>query len=113
MKNNKLDFNMDLLEEESKEEVKLVELDLNKMRAKIPTFTSEKLSEMIVVERYIGFHPDVSVMAMEELARRREEGDPFPFEDYIQKSFNSLPQLNFNLLDLRSVLLNAINTNKK
>lgn len=103
------DFDLD-----SKEEIPSVSLDLDKIRTMIPTYSSEKLSEMIVVERYIGFHPEVSVMAMEELAKRRMEGDPFVFENYIDQSLKSLPKLDFNLLDLRTVMLNAIgNVNSK
>lgn len=97
------DFDLD-----NKEPVQLRSLDIDKVRRQIPSYSSEKLSEMIVVERYIGFHPEVSVMCMEELAKRRLEGDPFPFEDFIDKAFNSLPKLDFKTQDLRNVLLNAI-----
>lgn len=112
MTKNKFDFNMDTIEAESKGPVQPIELNLEKIRTNIPNYTSEKLSEMIAVERYIGFHPEVSVMCMEELSKRRQAGDPFPFEDYIDNSLSGLPKLDFNMLDLRSVLLHAINTNK-
>lgn len=102
------DFDLD-----NKEEVKLRALDLDKVRNQIPSYSSEKLSEMIVVERYIGFHPDVSVMAMEELAKRRIDGDQFPFEEYIENSLASLPKLDFKNLDIRNVLMNAIPKKQK
>lgn len=104
---------IDDLDLDNNEEIKMRTLDVNKVRNHIPTYSSEKLSEMIVVERYIGFHPDISVMCMEELAKRRMEGDPFPFEDYIENAFNSLPSLDFKILDLRNVLINAISKKPK
>lgn len=106
------DFEIDLDDPESNKEIKMVNLDLDLIKSNIPTYSSEKLSEMIVCERYLGFHPDVSVMCMEELARRRMTGDCFAFEDYIENALKKLPKLDFNVMDLRGVLLNAINVNK-
>lgn len=83
-------------------------LDLDLVRTKVPTYTSEKLCEMIVCERYFGFHPDVSIMCMEELAKRRINGDNFPFEDYIEQAYAGLPKLQFDAPDLRAVLHNVI-----
>ena len=94
-------------------ETKNVALDLDLIQSKVPSYSSEKLCEMIVCERYFGFHPKVSVMCMEELARRRIDGNNFLFEEYIENAFNTLPKLEFGLPDLRHVLLNAINHNKK
>jgi hypothetical protein len=89
---------------DSTEPIKEVKLDLEVVRSKVPSYTSEKLCEMIVCERYFGFHPDVAVMCMEELAKRRIGGDNFSFEDYIENAFNALPKLEFKMPDLRSVL---------
>lgn len=92
----------------SQEEIKNVNFDLDLIKTKVPTFSSEKLCEMVVCERYLGFNPEIAVMCMEELAIRRIAGDNFIFEDYIDKALNKLPKLNFNMPDLRSVLNNVI-----
>jgi hypothetical protein len=100
-----IDDDLDL---DNNEPIKHTVLDLDVVRSKVPTYTSEKLSEMIVCERYFGFHPDVAIMCMEELASRRIKGDNFPFEDYIDKAFAELPKLEFDTPDLRTVLHNVI-----
>jgi hypothetical protein len=85
-----------------------VTLDLDLIRKNLPQYTSQKLSEMIVADRYLSFNKEMGVMCMEELARRRAAGDPFEFEKYIDDAFNSLPKLDFKLSDIRSVLQQAI-----
>ena len=99
--------------DDSEKEIKNIALDLDLIQSKVPSYPSEKLCEMIVCERYFGFHPKVSIMCMEELAKRRIAGDAFLFEEYIENAFNSLPKLEFGLPDLRHVLLTAISHNKK
>lgn len=99
--------------EDYSEPFNLVNLDVESMRNKIPTFDSNKLCEIIVCERYFGFFPEVAEIAMQELAKRRIAGDLFEFEDYIDNSYNQLPKLNFDILDLRTVLTNAIGNLKK
>jgi hypothetical protein len=78
--------------------------NLEIIKTKVPTYSSAKLCEMIVCERYIGFHPDVTTLCMEELSRRRINGDNFDFESYINQAFNSLPKLDFTIPDIRTVL---------
>jgi|SRR5579885_2384605 len=85
-----------------------VTLDLDLIRKNLPQYTSQKLCEMIVADRYLSFNKEMGVMCMEELARRRTAGDPFEFEKYIDDAFNSLPKLDFKLSDIRSVLQQAI-----
>lgn len=79
-------------------------LDINDLKDKIPTFDSQKLCEMIICHRYLGFNKDISLLCMNELSIRREAGDPFLFEDYISKSEKELPKLDFSLPDLREIL---------
>lgn len=79
-------------------------LDVNLVKSKIPEYSSEKLCEMIVCDRYLGFNKEIALSCMEELSRRRIAGDSFPFEDYIENSEKDLPPLNFSLPDLRVLL---------
>jgi hypothetical protein len=83
-------------------------LDLELVKEKIPTHTSEKLCEMIVCDRYFGCYKEINIMCMEELAKRRIAGDTFEFEDYIDKAFSTLPKLDFKVPDLGDVMRSVI-----
>jgi hypothetical protein len=86
-----------------------VKLDLDKIRENLPTYSSEKLCEMIVTDRYLGFGQKFDTMCMEELAKRRIAGDTFNFEKYIEESQKDLPALEFGSLpDIRTILSQAI-----
>lgn len=79
-------------------------LDLATVREKIPSFTSEKLCEMIVCVRYLGLNSEITVACMEELATRRSNGDVFDFESYVATSQQDLPALDFTNPDFRTLL---------
>lgn len=85
-------------------EIEQVKLDLDKVRVNIPNYSSEKLCEMIVCDRYFSISPEITVMCMEQLAARRMAGDSFAFEAYIEEAYSRLPPLNFNMPDLRTIL---------
>lgn len=89
-------------------ELEPVDLDLNIIKEKVPQYTSEKLCEMIVCDRYFGFNQQIAIICMEELSNRRLNGNEFAFEDYIEKCMADLPPLNFNIPNLRDVLHQAI-----
>ena len=103
MKNN--DINEFLTGDEPTENVKL---DIEKVKENVPSFSNEKLCEMIVCDRYFGFGERISPICMEELAKRRVAGDFFDFETYIDQAYKSLPVLNFAVPDLRAILNQAI-----
>lgn len=86
-----------------------VQLDLQQVKTNLPLYSSEKLCEMIVCDRYFGFGHQIAVMCMEELAARRIKGDIFDFETYIDQEYKKLPKLNFSVPDIRATLQNAIN----
>ena len=106
MKNYKEYTIEELLADESP--IEHTQLDLNLIRTNLPTYTNERLCEMVVCDRYFNFNRTLAVMAMEELSKRRQNGDTFDFEKYIDDAFNSLPKLDFGMPDLRSVLQQAI-----
>jgi hypothetical protein len=88
-------------------------LDPKNVKEKLPTFTSEKLCEMIVCDRYFGCFNEIAIDCMEELAKRRIEGSDFEFEKYIEKSFAELPVLEFKIPDLGDVLRTIIGSRNK
>lgn len=95
------------------EPVEMMKLDPEKIRENLPQYSSQKLCEMIVCDRYFGFGQEISTMCMEELAKRRIAGDAFAFEEHINQVYNQLPSLDFNMPDIRSVLQQAINIRKR
>jgi hypothetical protein len=83
-------------------------LDLDKIKEELPGYSSQKLCEMIVCDRYLGFNEKLSLICMEELSSRRSKGDNFDFESYIDASMKDMPTLDFELPDLRSLLHQVI-----
>lgn len=90
------------------EEIEDVKLDLDQVKANLPTYSNEKLCEMIVCDRYFGFGQKIDIMCMEELAKRRVAGDTFDFESYIDSQYKELPVLDLKTPDLREILTNAM-----
>jgi hypothetical protein len=90
-----------------------VTLDLNKVKEKVPSFSSEKLCEMIVCDRYFGCYKEVAVICMEELGHRRATGNTFDFESHIENLQKDLPKLDFDNLNIRDVLQRAISMSNK
>jgi hypothetical protein len=96
----------------SNEPIFETKIDIEKVKENVPLYTNEKLCEMIVCDRYFGFEQKVSPICMEELAKRRANGDTFNFEEYINKFHQELPVLNFTNVDIRAVLQQSINARK-
>lgn len=77
----------------------LSKLNENEVLSNLDKYSSQKLSEMIITHRYFGFYPNIAVAAMEELSKRRCNGDNFDYEKHIEEGLNSLPKLNFKIGD--------------
>ena len=103
MKNNELD---ELLADTSP--IEDVKLDFDLIKSLLPQYSNEKLCEMIVCDRIFGFEQKISVICMEELAKRRMAGGTFNFESYIDQTQKEFPVLDFTTPDLRAVLSQAI-----
>ncbi len=97
----------------SDENNKPIQLDLDKVKENIPQYSSEKLCEMIICDRYFGFEQKIAILCMTELASRRINGDTFNFEEYIEEKYKELPVLSFEMPDLRNVLQQAVAMAKK
>lgn len=86
------------------EELVYTPFDLDTVKKNIPSYSSEKLCEMIVCDRYFSCYKEPALVCMEELAQRRLNGDNFDFETYIEKSLASLPKLDFSLPDIGDLM---------
>lgn len=96
----------DLLNDESL--IEDVKLDPDEIKKNLPDYPIEKLCEMIICDRYFGFEQQLSIMCMEELAKRRAAGNTFDFESYIEMGAKELPSLDFSMMDIRTVLNQAV-----
>src|SRR5208282_3910837 len=63
----------------------------------ISSFTSEKLADIIVMNRYLSLYGELSTAAMQELVFRREGGDTFEYETYITANLDKLPKFQIDL----------------
>ena len=101
----------DSSEEISYEEVKDLNikniLNLDSIKKDINIFSTKKICNIIISNRYLSFDKELNIFCMEELGRRRAAGDNFLFEDYIEEELNKFPQLNINF----NKLLNVLNNN--
>lgn len=98
---------------DDQEPIEEVKLDVAKVKNLIPSYTSQKLCEMIAADRYLGISKEVAVACMEELAARRATGDVFEFEKCIEECMGKLPPLNFKTMDLRTTLQQIVKAGKK
>ena len=85
-------------------QIESVTLNTNDMKSRLPSFTSEKLCEIIVCDRYFGCYKELAVSCMEELATRRINGEQFKFEEYIETSLKDLPKLDLTVPDIGTVM---------
>ena len=83
-------------------------LDVEKIISNIGKYSSEKLCEMIVCNRYFNFNNELTIHCMKELSLRRQNGDDLDFEKRIEDLFSELPKLDLVMPDLRSMLNEAI-----
>lgn len=106
-------MNFDDLDLDVNVPIEPVVLDVTLVKNNIPTYSSQKLCEMIVCHRYLGINEEISIACMVELGKRRGSGDNFDFEEYIDTSLKTLPVLNIGMgFDLRDLLNQAIKANK-
>jgi hypothetical protein len=80
-------------------------LTADEFSANVGSFTNERLCEVIVVYRYLGIMQDESIACMEELAKRRLNGDVFEFEANIDEKLNTLPKFK---LDMKKIIGSSV-----
>jgi hypothetical protein len=58
--------------------------------------SSESLAAIVVAFRYFGLYKDEARNAMIELMRRKDSGDSFDFEKFINEKFINIPKSNID-----------------
>lgn len=84
-------------------------INIEKIKENISSFTSEKLCEMIVSNRYLTIDKQIDGICMKELSHRRINGDQFDFEGYIKEIGKDLPDLKVNLPNIKHMVSSMIN----
>ena len=72
------------------------------VKTNITTYSSTMLCRMILVQKSFNLNKDLTILCMGELARRRESGDLFNFEQFLDENKNLIPKLSF-AMDLNAV----------
>lgn len=58
----------------------------------IGSSSNENLAAQVVCYRILGLNKDFALMCMAELARRRELGDNFDYESFIEEEVKKMPK---------------------
>jgi hypothetical protein len=81
-----------------------VVINIDDFKKSISNVTSIKLCDIVITYKYIGFNKDLAILCMEELSNRRQNGDIFDFESYIDTEYSKLPELNFSVTDFSAAI---------
>lgn len=73
--------------------------------------SSETLAARIVAFRALGLDRDLAILAMKELMIRRQAGEQFPFESWIEEELKKIPKLEKN--NISSFIDIVKNTNEQ
>jgi hypothetical protein len=63
----------------------------------IQEYTSIQLCDIIITNRYLKIYKEKAIIAMEQLALKRQNGDNFDYESYIEDNLKTLPDLNIDI----------------
>ncbi len=80
---------------------------------------SPNLAAQIVAYKTIGYNKKIAMICMHELARRRDLGEEFNYEEYIDIEIKKIPVVSFNFnvsnvsTDIKSNIEDLIKTIKK
>jgi len=69
----------------------------------VPKMSNNKLCEIVVANRYLGTMRDEAIMCMEELAKRRANGDIFDYENHIDQLIKTLPKIHLDMAKIMKI----------
>lgn len=81
-----------------------IEMNESEVKSRIHEFSTTKLCDLIINYRYLGLFRELYVASMEELSKRRQNGDNFDFEKYIEENLNKLPKITLQVDNLYGAL---------
>jgi hypothetical protein len=71
--------------------------DLEEFKINIGSMSNEKLCDIVIAFRYLGTLKEEAVLCMSELVNRRNNGDQFPYETYIEDNLKTLPKIKIDV----------------
>jgi len=95
------------------EDYQIEELNLDEIIKNLHNYSMIQLCDIVICDRYLGFSDKLATVCMEELGMRRENGDTFDFEAYIEREYNALPKLDFSIADVQSSIIKIISGFKR
>jgi len=75
--------------------------ELEEFKNNLSQMNNERLCEIVVAFHYLGILKEEAILAMTELANRRDKNDPFEYEKKIEELLQLLPKVK---LDLNKIL---------
>ena len=89
------------------------EMTEEELMENLPKFSMERLSDLVIANRYLGLYSKLSTAAMRELANRRAAGDMFDYESYIDSNMKDLPKISLDISSLSSLFNMVKEASKK
>ena len=79
-------------------------------RLSIGFSTSKTLAAHIVIFKVLGIDREIAILCMKELARRREYGQDFDYETFIEEELTKIPKMKgLNMPEIgKKIMLNEI-----
>ncbi len=65
--------------------------------------SSEYLSTIVASNRYLKINPQMEILCMQELAKRRSNGDNYPFEEKIEEYVKQFTPIETNIPEIFSM----------
>jgi hypothetical protein len=66
-------------------------MNLEEKQKLIPSMSMDALAANVVVYKALGLYKDFAIKCMEELARRKNQGDTFDYEKFIEEELKKIP----------------------
>jgi hypothetical protein len=95
-------------EDDNLDDLEIPQLNPAEVIANLSQYSIVKLCDIVICDRYLGFNNELGIACMEELGRRRANGETFNFEEYIDKEYNDLPKIEATMPDLKTALNQVI-----
>ena len=86
------------------EETDYPEFSIEEFTKNISSYKSEKLCSIIASSNVLKLNKEVSLLCMKELSFRREKGENFDFEGYIEQLSATFPKLEFTIPSLMDII---------
>lgn len=105
----KLDQILELIQEaseissESLEDIKKQHGSKNISSQDLESCSNEYLSTIVASNRYLKINPKMEILCMQELAKRRSNGDNYPFEEKIEEYVKQFTPIETNVPEIFSM----------